>query len=278
MNDLMTSRQEVGLVPAKPNSARFGKVGCITGHYFGADLMIRSEGDLKAIYRQIQYNDMVAKGYSDIMYSIGLNPFRPKPIELRGTKVRGAANGTALANTVSPSVLVPVGPTLSGVVHIPGWQENLLEGARIADDIIEYTFGGYLPWVGHRYWKPTGCPGTWFMNMITGQFDEQNRPLPPPVLHFTPDPDLTKRPYVGYFFLQRDPEDDGYVHWVQDFLNRTSPEGCPVDGIWGPISDDRVRKFQGYFQAQGFPCRVSGIVDLDTWATIHYIATVEGIV
>lgn len=272
----LTPRSTVGLVAAKPNQATFRNVDRITGHYFGGDLAIRSEADLFRIYRQIQYQDMVNKGYSDIMYSIGLNPFRPIPIELRGLKVRGAANGTNTSNMVSPSVLVPIGPDLSGVSGIPNWQENLLAGARLADDIIEYTFGRQLPWVGHRDWKPTGCPGTWFYNLIHSQFDE--RPLPPPVeVPFTLAADLAQRAIVGFNHLERDNADNGYVRWVQNFLNHTSPEGCPVDGIWGWISHDRLMKFQGYFQAQGFPCRPNGLTDLDTWATIHYIATVEGI-
>ncbi len=267
------SRGQVGLIPAKPNSARFRNVDRITGHYGGSDPLLRTEADLFRVLRNVQYNDMVNKGYSDIMYSWGLNPFRPVPIELRGSKVRGAANGTNTSNMVSPSVLGVFGPNLSGISHIPNWQANLIESARVVDDILEWEFGKALPWVGHRDWKPTGCPGDWMYNLIHSQFDE--RPLPPPVeVPFTPAADLADRPVVGYQNMER----GDYVRWVQNFLNSTSPEGCPVDGIWGFISWDRLTKFQGYFQAQGFPCRVNGITDLNTWATIHYIATVEGII
>lgn len=274
----ITPRGAVGLVPAKPSTLRFVNPDRITGHYFGGDLIIRSEADLFRIYRGIQYQDMVNKGYTDIMYSIGLNPFRPMPVELRGLGVRGAANGTTTGNKVSPSVLVPVGPNLSGVSHIPGWQDNLIAGARLADDIIEFTFGRQMPWIGHNVWKPTACPGRWFQGLITSQFDDRPLPAPLPIEPFVAATDLAQRPIVGFNHLERDPNPDGgYVRLVQDFLNRTAPEGCSVDGIWGWISHDRLTKFQGYFQAQGFPCRVNGMTDLDTWATIHYVATVAGI-
>jgi hypothetical protein len=276
MSDLWIERQEIGLVPAK-STTPFGEVAVITGHYFGTDPLLRTEADLMSQIRRIQYNDMMVKGYSDIMYNLGANPFRPKPLMLRGLQNRNAANGTTLGNRISPSVLFPFGPSMSGITHIPNWQDNLIESARIADDMIEYTFGKTLPWVGHKYWKATACPGEWMMALINAQFDE--RPLPPPAPQFTPDPDLRKRPIVGFNYVMWDGfNEDGYVRWVQDFLNRTSVEGCPVDGVWGWISHERLIKFQGYFAQQGFPCRPNGMTDLDTWATIHYIATIEGIV
>lgn len=269
-------RTAVGLLPAKPNNARFRNVDRITGHYGGSDPLLRTEADLFRVLRNVQYNDVVNKGYSDIMYNMALNPFRPVPIELRGLTVRGAANGTTVSNTVSPSVLGVFGPNLSGIAHIPNWQENLIGSARVVDDLIEWNFGKQLPWVGHKDWKPTGCPGDWLYGLIHSAFDE--RPLPPPVEQpFVPAEDLAARPIVGFNHLERDDANNGYVRWVQNFLNHTAPEGCPVDGIWGWISHDRLTKFQGYFQAQGFPCRINGMTDLNTWATIHYIATVEGI-
>jgi hypothetical protein len=219
---------------------------------------------------------MVIKGYNDIMYSMATNPFRPFPIMLRGLDRRGAANGTALANKISPSVLSAFGPSLSGVAHIPNWQQNIIESARIADDIIEWTFGRMLPWVGHKSWKPTGCPGDWMMGLIGTNFDE--RELPPPTPYWAADHNHEAWPVVGFGYLERDRQGYGdYVSFFQDFLNKTSPEGCPVDGIWGPLSSDRLFKFQGYFQAQGFPCRYNGVTDQATCATIKWIGTVEGI-
>lgn len=275
----VVSRETVGLVPARSNSAKFVNVSSITGHYFGGDMRVNSEADLFRIYRQIQYQDMITKGYSDIMYSIGTNPFRPQVIILRGLGVRGAANGSSFSNMVSPSVLIPIGPNLTGVSHIPHWLDNLIESCRMADDVIEWEFGRGLPWVPHKAWRPTACPGDMFSGLIAEAFDE--RPPPPVFPVWYPDPDLTNRPMVGFGHLERDTGDDGYVWWVQRFLNQTAPEGCPVDGIWGPISHDRLCKFQGYFyQAgnHGLPHPPNGLTDLDTWAMIHLVATVEGIV
>ena len=269
-------RAAIGLVPAKPNSARFINPDRITAHYGGVDPLLRTEEDLFRLMRQVQYQDMVNKGYSDIMYSLAANPFRPVPLELRGLAVRGAANGTTTANTISPSVLFPFGPSLSGIAHIPNWQENIIESARIADDIIEWTFGKAMPWVGHRDWKATACPGDWMYQMVKSAFDE--RPAPAPIPIWVADPDHSRWPIVGFNYMTRDPYgQDGYVHFFQDFLNKTSPEGCPVDGVWGPISSDRLFKFQGYFAAQGYPCRPTGITDQNTCATIKWIGTVEGI-
>lgn len=98
------------------------------------------------------------------------------------------------------------------------------------------------------------------------------------------DPDWSKRPAVGYGHIVWDGfNPDGYVRWVQRFLNATSPEGCTVDGVWGRQSNDRLVKFVGYFAQRGFPCKILGRdglstwTDRDTWATIAWIAAANGI-
>lgn len=262
---------------AATRKAAPGDQTCITGHYFGGDLDITTEEKLYAILRQIQYGDMYQKGYSDIMYNFFPSPFRPAVILGRGLDNRNAANGTQTGNLVSMSVCLPIGPTLSYLDKIPNGRATLLESCVLADQLIEGHFGKKLPWVGHQTWRPTQCPGEWFMEQILGKFDDRPLPEIPPV--WMPDPDYSKRPIVGLGHITWDGFNDyGYVRWVQNFLNRTSPEGCAVDGVWGRQSDDRLRKFQGYFRQQGFPCTVNGITDLNTWATIHWIATQEGIV
>lgn len=273
------SRAEIGLIPAT-RSAPFGAVTTMTGHYYGGDLKITKEADIFAIARNIQYNDMFSKGYSDIMYNFGANPFRPVPLVQRGLNNRNAANGNAVGNETSVSVLMPFGPDLTWVKQIPNWESNIIASCRIIDDICEQHFHRALAWTPHKYWRPTGCPGDWMTKLIAENFDEV---APPPFVPWMPDPDFTKRPVVGFKKYGGVVEwdgfvDFGYVRWVQMFLNRTSPEGCAQDGVWGRQSDDRLRKFQGYFAQQGFPCHSNGITDRDTWATIHWIATVEGIV
>lgn len=272
----LISKKQIGLVPAT-RTAKPGIQTTITGHYFGADTDITTEAKLFAIFRRIQYDDMINKGYSDIMYNLAPSPFEVAVLDLRGLDNKNAANGSVSGNSTSMSVCLPIGPNLTYLDRIPNGRETLLASCRLADDMIEGKFGKSLPWVGHQYWRPTACPGDWFMDEIRAQFDE--RPVPDPPILWQPDPDLTKRPVVGYGHVTWDGfMDYGYVRWVQNFLNRTSPEGCPVDGVWGSISHDRLIKFQGYFRMQGFPCKVNGITDLDTWATIHFIAVQENIV
>lgn len=269
-------KSKTGLIPARSTTAP-GTQTCITGHYFGGDLDITTEAKLYAILRNIQYGDMYTKGYSDVMYNFFPSPHRPAVIMGRGPRNRNAANGNTTGNLVSMSVCLPIGPNLTYLDRIPNGRDNLIASCLLADQLIEEHFGKSLPWVGHQAWRPTSCPGDWFMSKVNNHFDDRPRPDIPPV--WMPNPDYTQRPIVGFSNVTWDGYNDyGYVHWVQNFLNRTSPEGCPVDGVWGPISDDRLRKFQGYFHAQGFPCLPNGITDLNTWATIHWIATQEGIV
>lgn len=270
------TKAQSGLLPATRSSAP-GNQTCITGHYFGGDLGFNNEAELFKIIRNIQYADMVNKGYSDVMYNAFPSPFRPAVILGRGLDNRNAANGTTNANLASMSCCLPMGPTLSVIDRIPNGRENLLASCRLFDDMVEQKFGKALPWVGHQFWRPTACPGDWFMNEIRAQFDERKPPAPPTIWY--PAPDYRDREIVGYGQKVWDGfADFGYVRWVQMFLNRTSPEGCPVDGVWGPISHDRLLKFQGYFRQVGFPCLVNGITDDPTWATINWIATAEGIV
>lgn len=272
----LINKDKTGLIPATRTVAP-GVQTTITGHYFGGDLDITTEPKLYAILRNIQYNDMYSKGYSDVMYNLFPSPHRPAVIMGRGPSNRNAANGDFVGNETSMSVCLPIGPNLTYLDKIPNGRENILASCRMADEMLEGYFGKKLAWVGHQYWRPTACPGDWFMAEIISHFDDV-KPPPPPVVWY-PDPDLSKRPLVGLGAMTWDGyKDYGYVRWVQMFLNRTSPEGCAVDGVWGRQSDDRLRKFQGYFKQQGFPCTVNGLTDQNTWATIHWIATVEGIV
>ncbi len=275
-------KQQTGLIPAIRTAAP-GVQEYITGHYFGGDLDVTTEAKLYAILRNIQYGDMYSKGYSDIMYNFSPSPFRPAVIMLRGPENRNAANGSAGSNLVSMSCVLPIGPNLTYLDRIPNGRENLLASCLLVDQFIEKFFGKPLPWVGHRDVRATACPGAWFYGKILEHFDNRPAPVIPPA--WMPDPDYTKRPNVGppTGITWDGFKTDGYVHWLQNFLNRTSPEGCPVDGVWGPVTADRVRKFQGYFRAQGFQVPKYGeagfgMVDQKTWPTIHYIATVEGIV
>lgn len=242
----------------------------------GVDRVWHSQADINATLRQVQYGDMVNKGYSDIMYNMGAGVFTPSPMWLRGLDNRNAANGDTASNMTGPSVLFPWGPTLAGVRHIENWQQNAIASALELDRLFTARWGVELVWVGHRNWRPSGCPGDLVLRWILDIFNR--RQGPPPPTPWLPDPDFTKRPKVGYGQIVRDVENYGYVHWVQMFLNATSPEGCPVDGIWGPISHDRLLKFQGYFQQVGFPCTPTGFTDKNTWGTIHWIATQQGIV
>lgn len=270
------TKSTTGLIPATRVAAP-GKQTCITGHYFGGDLDITTEAKLYAILRGIQYTDMFSKGYSDVMYNAFPSPFEPAVILGRGLKNRNAANGSSTGNLVSMSCCLPIGPRLTYLDRIPNGRQNLLDSCRMFDDMCEAEFNILLPWVGHQIWRPTACPGDWFMAEIKSMFDE--RTPPPPYTVWLPDPNYLNRPIVGYRHIVWDGYVDyGYVRWVQNFLNRTAPEGCPVDGVWGAISDDRLRKFQGYFKQVGFPCEVNGITDHNTWATINWIATAEGIV
>lgn len=268
--DVIT-REQIGLRPPVPNTQLFGVVDRITAHYYGGDLRIVNLGDLFAITRGIQNNDMVNKGYSDIMYNLGANPFDSRPLILRGLDRRNAANGTTTGNMVSPSVLFPQGPLLSWMKKIPNWEDNLLSSAMACDELIEKRWGKSLAWVPHSSWRPTSCPGDWALNKLKA-FD--GRPTPPAPDVWMPAADWADRPIVGGPGLRWDGMVDmGYVRWVQNFFNITSPHGCPVDGVWGPITELRTAEYQSFF---GLP-RL-GFVDKTTWAYIHWIATEQGIV
>lgn len=272
-------REEVGLRSPQAAGGNWGDVDVITAHWWGGDLAYGSLRDLCNVLKNVQANDMVSKGYSDIMYSFSPNPFDSRPIELRGIGKKGAANGSDSANRRSPSVVHPWGPNMTYVSRIPNWEANILASCQAIDAIAEMAFNKDLPWVGHHVWRPTACAGPWVEAHLAA-YNVRKPAVPEIPAWWMPDPDYSQRPwigqgsYAGHNLLAWDGFlDYGYVRWLQMFLNYTSPNGCPVDGTWGPITQLRVNEFQTYFGIPRIPC-----VDTRTWSVIHWVATQQGIV
>jgi hypothetical protein len=240
----------------------------ITAHYVGTPgLHLSSINDVYRLVRQIQSGDMDGKGYSDIMYNVAINPFEPGVIELRGVGVRGAANGSADSNRISPSVLFFQGPDTA--------ETSLIEaaGAQYADQLFEDFAGRQLPWVPHNRWRSTSCPGPAIERHLA-LFDGRELILPPV---FNPGP-LQDRPTLS--LGGRDTEGDGYVHYAQRVVNAASiPLG--VDGVFGESTLWAVMAFQDRFGVPMAPDAwirdEPGQVGLLTWAKIEEVAQFLGV-
>lgn len=257
----------------------------ITAHYFGVDIVLHTIEDLYRVWRQVQANDIDSKGYSDIMYNLGLSPFSSDVYLLRGLENRNAANGSTQSNQASISVLVPLGPAAK-VLEIPEARNNIFYGAVKADLLIKQEFGKNLSWVGHQFWKPTACPGTWMMGQLAGIDHAVEPPITP--IQFVPNPDYSKRPWLSVGSTDQTAATtageeyigDGYVSFLQRVLNGAAGQNIAVDGIFGGgegnahtnTTESAVRNVQAYF---GY--LADGIVWTETWGLIHWIATMNSI-
>ncbi len=276
MSDItLITREEVGLRPARPNMPVYQpyEVTALTGHYFGPDIPMRNERDLFNILIAIQTTDMDTKGYSDIMYSLCLNPFRPSVIDLRGIIKRGAANGSVDSNRKSPAVLIPLGlyGTLLNVNEEAAG--NLIGSAWMADALIEREYGKSLAWVGHDYWRPTACPGAWSRSMLpTFDMKFATPPfVPAPPMRFVPNPDVNSRPYLHVGARDMVDVGDGYVHYVQRVLLANGKQ-IAVDGIYGMQTAGFVTEVQRFFKVDPLTAEVG----VETWPIIDYLAAIYG--
>lgn len=257
----------------------------ITAHYFGVDIKLNTLEDLFKVWLSVQANDMDAKGYSDIMYNLGLSPFSSDVYLLRGLNNRNAANGSTFSNQASISVLVPLGPKLTLFNNLPTAAGNLFGGAVNADAAIGTKFRN-LGWLSHSDWKPTGCCGDWMRSQL--KEIDMHRPTPMPVSVFEPNPDYTKRPWLKVGSTDRSAaldadisyEGDGYVSFLQRVLNGGAGQNIGVDGIFGGgegtsysnTTESAVKNVQ-----RVFGLTPDGIVFPDTWGAIHWIATVNNV-
>lgn len=275
------SREEIGLIPAVRKTPFVpAEVDRNVAHYFGVDSKYLTIKDLYAIHRGTQWHDITSKGYSDIMYSGGANPFDPRPMVLRGLDNMGAANGDRVKNGLGPSFLFPWGPDMIWVTRIPNWEDNILSSAQAWDALVQEHFGKDMGWSDHQgIGRATACAGDW----IRARFEQLDFRPAPPLPVWRPPYAFTERALIG--LKKRSSraiqwmgfQDYSEVNYLQDFLNMTSPLGCPVTGVWDAISDDRLFKFQGYMAQHGFPCRPNGLSDADTWATVVLVCAQQGI-
>lgn len=274
---IIIPRERIGMRPRRTDVPwRDGRPLSVTLHYFGVDLPMRSEADLLAIWKSIERQDMDTKGYSAIMYNVGLSPFSPNVYGLRGLDVRGAANGSTYANGVSLSALIPVGPWITQVGH--AGRDNIREGLLGLDAYLELEYGVLMPWVAHSDWRPTGCPGDWGRALLP---EFNNRDLRHQLVRWRPGPE-----WELYSTYSRGSQDDpvvgdGYVHWIQRILNGVAGQGVAVDGIFGRKTEDAVKNLQRWYIAlgQGGIRQVDGVVSVanGTWPLLVWLGAAHNI-
>jgi len=223
----------------------------LTLHYNGGPTKLNAKSTIAEemqFLRNIQTFHMNTKGWADIAYNWAITP-SGRIYELRGLKVRSAANGTNLGNRTSYAVYLCIGGDQQPselMVQSVRWLRGQVPGIN-------------KPFRGHRQWKSTACPGEPIMALLkAGQFkgEVDDRGLINPG-----QPDQPTGPsHSGVYGVG----DSGVGVWE---LQRKLRIG--VDGDFGPVTEAAVKGFQ---ISQGI--EVDGIAGRQTFQRLANIQPV----
>jgi putative peptidoglycan binding protein len=241
----IVTREQAGLVAARIDAPVLDKkslIGLALHHSGYVSDVGRSSSDPKAWVQEQQRYSMQEKGYSDIAYNFVIMA-DGAAFEGRGLRYRCAANGTADGNMKYAAVLFP-GDYRTG--------KNTLTSAQITSfrQLRQYVLG-MAPQAKdlkpHGFFKPTECPGQNIISSIPALLQAPpSPPLPPP------------RPV-----LRRGSTGES-VRCLQMTLNNWGGAKLTVDGIFGPVTEAAVLRYQ---KAHGLV--QDGVVGNQTWRSLE---------
>ena len=247
----IVTRESIGLVAPQPGipSLDASSIAGLSLHHSGsASNYQQSLGDPKGFMTNLQRFSIQDKGLSDIPYNYVIIP-NGAVMEGRGMRYRCAANGTVDGNLRFPAVMFP-GDYRSGA--------NTLTSAQVASfrELRRFILGlasqakDLKP---HSFFKPTECPGQNIVNAMPALLQQGNpTPLPPP------------RPVL------RRGSTGPAVRSLQSTLNAWGGARLLVDGVFGPVTEAAVIRFQ---KAHGLV--VDGIVGNQTWGALERYADAD---
>jgi Putative peptidoglycan binding domain len=241
----IVTREQGGLVAARPEVPLMDTrsiIGLALHHTGSVNDVGQATANPRAWTQNLQRFSMQEKGLSDIAYNYvivadGL------VLEGRGLRYRCAANGTVDGNVKYPSVLFP-GDFRTG--------KNTLSSAQITSfrALRQFILGvaaqakDLKP---HGFFKATECPGQNIVAAIPSLLQSSGVPgLPPP------------RPVL------RRGSTGAAVRCLQATLNDWGGARLTVDGVFGPVTEGAVIRFQ---KAHGLV--VDGVVGNQTWTALE---------
>jgi hypothetical protein len=247
----IVTREQSGLVAARDDVPLMNTASLVglSVHHSGASGDYQGATNNPNVYiRNVQRYFMQEKGLSDIAYNWVIIS-DGTILEGRALRYRCAANGTADGNVKYAAVMFPGdyrtgANTLSSaqIESFRGLRQIVLGAAPQAKDVKP-----------HGFFKPTECPGENVIAAIPSLIVPPQGPgLPPP------------RPV-----LRRGSSGES-VRCLQETLNNWGGAKLTVDGVFGPVTEAAVIRFQ---KAHGLV--VDGVVGNQTWRSLERYSSCE---
>lgn len=251
------TREEWGARPPRTggNAVTNGPKG-VAVHYNGPPLYIGQECHCDIVVRIIQNNHMDKQGWKDIAYDVVGCPHGNTYQGRFGTKNGTGANGTREANEDYMAVMGLIG---EGEEPTPALYVAIRDGIKMCQDA-----GAGEEITGHGAFVNTPCPGPlWPWVRAGAPVSENGEEVVTEITKL-----VTMLAYGS-----RGAE----VTLLQNMLNGLIGAGIPVDGSFGPATENKVKEFQASY---GFD--VDGLVGPITrrqlnsdWAEFNAPATPE---
>ena len=244
----LVTREQAGLVAAHPDAPLMvigSLVGLALHHSAGPSDFSGSQANPNGYMQNLQRFSMQEKGLSDIAYNYVIIP-NGVVMEGRGLRYRCAANGTTDGNVKYPAVMFP-GDYRTGKDSLTSAQITAFRDLRQFILGVNSKATDLKP---HSFFKPTECPGDNIIAAIPS-LGQTAPPGGPPV----------PRPV-----LRRGSRGES-VRCLQESLNNWGGAKLLVDGIFGPVTEAAVIRFQ-----KAHNLVVDGIVGPQTWGALERYA------
>jgi Putative peptidoglycan binding domain len=240
----IVTRDQSGLVAAQDDAPVMditSLIGLALHHSGSARDATSSVANPNSFMRNVQQFFMVERGLSDIAYNFVVLP-NGMVMEGRGLRYRSGANGTADGNVKYAAVMFP-GDYRTGMNTLTSAQIEAFRGLR---QLVLSIAAGAKDLKPHSFFKPTECPGQNVVSALAslGQLPSPGVPPPRPIL---------RRGSTGTA-----------VRCMQTSLNNWGGANLAVDGVFGPVTEGAVIRFQ---KAHGLV--VDGVVGKQTWRALE---------